>query len=101
MILRHGVWYFTPAEVKGLLKKITKRRKQGRPPEAWIHERILEEYAAAVRDAAPKRVNKAEFSSKFCKKYGRHSPEGVKKQLDRLLLEKRREAEAKKKVGQK
>lgn len=93
--MREAVWWFGPAEVKGLLKKITMRPKPGRPP-ARINERILEEYGAAVRDAAPKPVNKAKFARGFCEKYHLQSPEAVEKQLDRLL-KKRREAEAKKK----
>src|SRR5262249_26722770 len=58
-IMREGVWWFGPAEVKGLLKKITTRPKPGRPAETWINGRLLEEYDAAVREVAPKRLNKA------------------------------------------
>jgi len=86
-IMREGVRWFADVEVKQLLQKITKRPKQGRPPEVGIQERLLDEYDAAVRDVAPKRLNKTEFARKFCKKYDQHSLQGVKKQLDRLLLE--------------
>ena len=98
-IMRGAVLYFTAAEVKGLLKKITKRPKQGRPPQARINNLMLDEYDVAVSEAAPKRVNKAEFARRFYEKYKKYnlqSPEAVEKQLDRLL-KKRREAEAKKK----
>jgi hypothetical protein len=99
-IMREALWYFTPAEVKGLFKKLVKRGKAGRKPEASINECVLEEYDAAVRDVASKRVNKAEFGRKFYEKYHKkyplQSPEALVKQLDRLL-KKRREAEAKKK----
>lgn len=87
-IMREGVWWFGSEDVKGLLKKITTHPKPGRPP-ARINERILEEYDAAVRDAAPKRMNKAEFGRLFYEKYhvqyDLQSPEAVTKQLNRLL----------------
>jgi hypothetical protein len=100
-IMREGVWWFGPAEVKGLLKKITTRPKRGRPAEEWINGRLLEEYDAAVREAAPMRVNKAKFARNFCNKYPEavqklSNPEAVQKRLDRLLKT-RRDAEAKKK----
>ena len=87
-IMREGVWRFGPAEVKGLLKKITTRPKPGRPAQAWINGRLLEEYDAAVREAAPKPVNKAEVARGFYEKYKKYnlqSPGAVGKRLDRLL----------------
>jgi hypothetical protein len=105
MIMREGVWWFGSAEVKDLLTEITKRPKEGRPPDAWIHERILAEYDAAVLDVAPKRVNKAEFARNFYKKYRPqladhavcNSPGAVLRMLNRLLKA-WREAEAEKKA---
>jgi hypothetical protein len=94
-IMHEAVWWFGPAEVKGLVKKITTRPKPGRPP-ARINGRLLEEYDAAVREAAPKPANKAGFAREICRKFHWHNPEAVEKQLNRLL-KKRREAEAKKK----
>jgi hypothetical protein len=86
-IMREAVLYFTAAEVKALLKKITKRPKQGRPPQARINKLLLDEYDVVVREAAPKRPNKAAFARGFWKKYRPHvnSPEAVEKRLDRLL----------------
>src|SRR5262249_25075884 len=97
-IMREGVLWFGSAEVRGLLKKITTRPKRGRPAQVWINRRLLEEYDAAVLEAAPKPVNKAQVVRGLYEKYKNYlqSPEAVGRQLDRLL-KRRREAEAKKK----
>ena len=98
-IMREGVWWFGPAEVRGLLSKITKRPKSGRPAEAWINARLLEEYDAAAREVAPKRLNKAKFAGEFYEKYKNYnlqSSKAVGRRLDRLL-KKRREAEVRQK----
>ena len=93
-IMREAAWWFEPAEVRRLLAKITKRPKPGRPAEAWINARLLEEYDVAVLEVAPKRLNKTAFVLGFYEKYKKYnlqSPEAVGRRLNRLL-KKRREA---------
>ena len=88
-IARQAALYFTDAKVYGLVRKIAKHGRPGRKPEARINALILEEYDAAVREAAPQRVKKAELGraiyEKYHLQYDLQSPKAVTKQLDRLL----------------